>query len=107
MKWIVAHIKWIMMASGVATATVFYAALSPHAAMQSTFGEGITGPAADIVVRNWGVLVVATLSKLVFVGLVVTSGIEYMRYQAGIAVIADSLFALVFAAYLLAVRKGS
>ncbi|MFN0062037.1 MAG: hypothetical protein ACKVPX_05930 [Myxococcaceae bacterium] len=36
---------------------MFYAALSPQAALLSTFGEALEGPVAEIVVRNWGALV--------------------------------------------------
>ena len=33
------------------------AALAPEAALRSTFGESVSGPVADIVVRNWGSLI--------------------------------------------------
>jgi len=39
MTWIVANIKWIMIVSGVLTATMIYAAIAPEAALRSTFGE--------------------------------------------------------------------
>src|SRR5262245_48320775 len=84
--WIVARIKGIMLVSGALTCTMLYAAL------RSTLGEALSGPLAEIVVRNWGALIalvggmqiygafdppgrplilsVAGLSKLVFIGLV-------------------------------------
>jgi hypothetical protein len=43
-----------MIVSGVLTMTMVYAALAPEAALRSTFGESVSGPVADIVVRNWG-----------------------------------------------------
>jgi len=51
------NIKWIMIISGALTCTMAYAAISPQAALRSTFGEELSGPVADIVVRNWGVLI--------------------------------------------------
>jgi hypothetical protein len=39
MNWIVVGIKWIMVVSGILTATMIYAAIAPEAALQSTFGE--------------------------------------------------------------------
>jgi hypothetical protein len=57
MLWIIANIRWIMIASGVLTATMIYAAIAPEAALHSTFGETLDGPLAEIVVRNWGALI--------------------------------------------------
>ena len=90
------NIKWIMLFSGALTSTVFFAALAPNRALNMMFGEVLQGPLAEIIVRNWGVLVgtvglmliygafnaharklvlvVATASKLVFIGLVLTIG---------------------------------
>ena len=57
MNWIVVGMKWIMLVSGVLTCTMFYAAIAPQAALRSTFGDELEGPVAEIVVRNWGVLI--------------------------------------------------
>lgn len=57
MHWIVGGMKWIMLVSGVLTCTMRYAAISPRAAIRSTFGVSLDGPVADIAVRNWGVLI--------------------------------------------------
>jgi hypothetical protein len=125
-SWIVANIRWIMIVSGVLTMTMIYAALAPQAALQATFGEGVSGPVADIVVRNWGALIalvgamliygagnpavrpmalaVAAASKAIFALLVLSHGGRFLGYQAGIAVLVDLLWVIVFAAYLLAVR---
>ncbi len=89
-------IKWIMLVSGALTLTMVYAAIAPEAAMRTTFGEAPAGALAEIVVRNWGVLVglvgvmliyganrpqvrplvlmVAGVSKLAFIGLVLFYG---------------------------------
>jgi magnesium-transporting ATPase (P-type) len=119
---IVDKIKWIMLVAGALTCTMLYAAIAPQAALQSNFGEPLSGPIADIVVRNWGVLIaligamliygayhppvrmlvltVAGLSKLVFAALVLSHGARFLGYQAGIAVAVDLIWVAVFAAYL-------
>jgi hypothetical protein len=127
MHWIVSGMKWIMLISGVLTCTMFYAAISPRAALRSTFGDTLEGPVADIVVRNWGVLIglvgamllygafktlarpliltVAGASKVAFIGLVLALGRQFLTYQAGVAVVSDAIQVSLFAAYLVAVRR--
>ena len=127
MPWIVAHIKRIMIVSGVLTVTMIYAAIAPSAALNSSFGESLTGPLAEIVVRNWGVLIalmgamliygafnppvrthaliVAGSSKIVFISLVLSQGGRYLGKQVGISVAVDTVMVLLFAWYLLAARS--
>jgi hypothetical protein len=86
----------------------------------------VSGPVADVVVRNWGALIalvgamliygagkpavrplaltVAGASKAVFIALVLSHGGRFLGYQAGIAVFVDVLWVIVFASYFLAVR---
>jgi hypothetical protein len=127
MSWIVANIHRIMIVSGLLTMTMLYAALAPEAALHSTFGESVSGPVADIVVRNWGALIalvgamliygarnpaarplaltVAGASKAIFIVLVLSHGGRFLGYQAGIAVAVDLLWVAVFTWYFLAVRR--
>jgi len=127
MTWLAAGIKWIMLVSGVLTCTMFHAAISPQAALGSMFGEALDGAVAEIVVRSWGtliglvglmliygafrppvrslVLTVAGASKLVFIGLVLAHGRQYLGHQAGVAVVVDGVVVLLFAAHLLGARK--
>jgi hypothetical protein len=127
MSWIVANIRPIMILSGVLTLTMVYAVIAPEAALRSTFGESVTGPVANIVVRNWGALIaligamliyaagkpalrplaltIAGASKAVFIALVLSHGGRFLPYQAGIAVVVDLLWVVVFAAYLFAIRR--
>ncbi len=126
MNWISSSIKWIMLVSGALTCTMAYAALAPQEALRSTFGETLEGPVADIVVRNWGVLitligamliygafnaavrplvlVVAGLSKLAFIGLILAHGSRYLGQQAGIAIAVDVVMVALFACYLVSAR---
>ncbi len=126
MQWIIPNMRWIMVVAGTTTATMIYAAVAPEAALQSTFGETLTGPLANIVVRNWGalialvgamliygafdipsrrlVLVVAGVSKAFFVALLLSDGQRYLRGQAAVAVAVDLGMIVLFAWYLLAAR---
>jgi hypothetical protein len=127
MSWIVANIRWIMLASGALTCTMFYAAVAPQKALRGTFGETLQGPLAEIVVRNWGALIglvgamliygafdppgrpliltVAALSKLTFIALVLVYGRQYLGHQAGVAVVVDSVVVLLFVVYLIGVSR--
>jgi hypothetical protein len=127
MSWIAANIHRIMIVSGVLTLTMVYAAIAPEAALRSTFGESVTGPVADVVVRNWGaliglmgamliygarkptvrplVLAVAGASKAIFITLVLSQGGRFLSQQAGIAILVDVVWVVVFATYLLTVRR--
>lgn len=127
MAWMVANIRPIMIVSGVLTLTMVYAAIAPEAALRSTFGETLTGPVANVVVRNWGALIaligamliyaagkpevrplaltIAGASKAVFIALVLSHGRQFLGYQAGIAVVVDLVWIVVFAAYLLTSRR--
>ena len=126
MKVVVRNIKWLMLVSGALTCTMVYAAIAPDAALVSTFGEPLEGPVAAVVVPNWGALialvggmliygafhspsrplalVVAGLSKLVFIALVLAQGQRFMGYQAGQAVVIDSVMIVLFATYLISSR---
>ena len=128
MNWIVRHIKGIMLLSGVLTCTMLYAAIAPNAALRSTFGDTLEGPVAEIVVRNWGaliaivgamliygaydrnarplVLIVAGASKLVFIGLVLAHGRQFLGHQVGLAILIDSVMVAIFIGYLVGVRRS-
>lgn len=119
-------IKWIMLVSGVLTCTMVYAAIAPHAMLQSTFGETLEGPLGELIVRNWGaliflvggmliygafheevrglVLVVAGASKVVFVALVLATGGRYTSGQAGLSIAVDAFMVMLFTAYLVTRR---
>jgi len=128
MKWIIAKFKWIMLITGVLTASMFYYAIAPNAALRSAFGQGLEGPLAELIVRNWGVLVglvglmlvygafvpparrlvlsIAALSKAAFVTLLLTVGRDYIGQRIGIALWVDSFEAVLFTAYLLTTQHA-
>ena len=118
-----ANIKWIMLVSGAMTCTMVYAAIAPQAMLQRTFGEGVDGALAELVVRNWGVLIflvgamliygafnvavrplvltVAAASKVTFIALVLSNGDRYLRGQVGMSVVVDAVMVLLFVMYLI------
>ncbi len=113
--------------SGALTCTMLYAAIAPQAALHSTFGESLEGAVAEIVVRNWGALIalvgamliygafnpperplilaVASISKLIFISLVLLYGRQYLGHQAGVAVVVDLVMVALFVGYLVSVRR--
>lgn len=116
---------WVMLASGLLTMTMLYAAIDPVAATTLMLGEPVTGGAGEIIVRNWGLLVggvgllllvgavnrslrrlalmVAVVSKAAFVGLVLIQGGAHAS-TAAFALALDSVVVVLFAAYLVARR---
>ena len=127
MTLVIRSIKPFMLVSGALTATMLYAALFPAAALTSTFGESLNGPAMEMVVRNWAALIVivgamliygafdpasrkvalvaAAVSKTVFISLVLANGTRFLAYQAGVAVFVDAVMVVLFVTYLVATRR--
>lgn len=127
MKLIIANMKWIMLVSGILTCSMTLALLAPQAQQQFMFGESLSGPLAEIIVRNWGALialggalliygaynltvrpltlVAASISKLIFVILVLTYGTQFMGHQVKGAVIGDLLMVILFGMYLIGTRN--
>jgi hypothetical protein len=52
------------------------------------------------------ILIVAAVSKAVFIGLVLSLGGHYLQRQVGVAVTIDALMIVLFAWYLIATRGG-
>jgi hypothetical protein len=120
MNWIIAQIKWIMLVSGILTCTLIYATIAPQAALMWMFGSTLEGSLAEIIVRNWGALIglvgamqiygafksqsrsliltVASISKLLFVGLILTYGRQYLD-KAGNAIAIDLVLVILFIGY--------
>lgn len=121
-------IKWIMIVSGALTCTMVMASIAPETALNSTFGSTVKGPLAELIVRNWGALItligalliygafspihrrialiMASISKTVFIALVLTIGSQFLD-KAWMAIAFDSVFVLIFAIYLIFSRKDS
>lgn len=129
MRFFVDNFKWLMLVSGLLTCSMFAGLFSPSFSIQSNFGESMPGPPSEIIVRNWGALigligimlvygsfvepvrkfalVIAGLSKAIFISLVLIYGKQYLGFGAGTAVVADTIMIVLYAAYLLISRKPS
>jgi hypothetical protein len=122
---IIKNIKWVMLVSGVLTFTMFYGLFAPEAALESMFGVSFNGTLESIIVRSWSALVgligailiygalndksrvlsisVATVSKVIFVSLVMIYGQEFLG-KAGPAIAIDCVTIVLAALYFVALR---
>ena len=123
---LVANMKWVMLVAGALTCTMLYAVIAPEAALVATFGETLSGPLADVIVRNWAALIViggamlvygafhppsrppilmmTALGKAAFIALVLAQGGRYLSQQAVVAVVLDSVMVVLFVVYLVSTR---
>ncbi|WP_373187765.1 hypothetical protein [Halopseudomonas sp.] len=124
MKFITRNFKWVMLASGALTATMFYGLIAPQAALESMFGASFNGNLESIIVRSWSALVgiigivliygalvekhrifsatIGALSKAIFVSLVIVYGEAFLG-QAAPAIIMDIVVVVVTLIFLVAV----
>ena len=125
MDFIIKNIKWVMLVSGVLTFTMCYGLFAPQAALESMFGVSFSGTLETIVVRSWCALVglmgailiygalddksrvfaisVATVSKVIFVSLVMFYGQEFLG-KVGPAIAMDCITIALAVLFLVALR---
>ena len=66
MNWIIGNITWILQVSGALTCCVILLTFAPRFTMRFAFGEEVTGPIADLVIRSWGVMIFLGGSLLIY-----------------------------------------
>lgn len=120
------HIKWIMVMAGLLTCSMIFAVFSPQATLIRVFGEALTQPLAQVVVRSWGFLIflmgilliygayipvyrklaltVVSTSKIVFITLIVIFGEQYID-KSMLTIIFDSTLVFIFICYLIKVKN--
>ncbi|HZX16361.1 MAG TPA: hypothetical protein VFF22_05795 [Pseudomonas sp.] len=125
MSFVIGNFKWLMLVSGVLTASMFYGLFAPQAALESMFGASFTGQLASIVIRSWSALVglmgviliygalnekhrafcaaIAATSKAIFVTLVLVYGQAFLS-KAAAAIIMDIVVISATLIFLLALR---
>jgi hypothetical protein len=118
---IMTNIKWIMVIAGLLTCSMIFAVFAPDAALISMFGEALTQPLAQVVVRSWGflifligallmygaykpeyrnlALVFSSVSKIAFIALIVIFGTQYIEKSA-VTIVLDSVLVVIFLSYL-------
>ena len=127
MRFFISYFKWIMLVSGLLTCTMFLGLFSPDTSLHNNFGETLEGPLADVIVRNWSALiglmgimliygafdasvrkfslVIAGISKIIFILLVLTAEKSFLAFGVGTAVIADSIMVVLYIAYLILAKS--
>lgn len=125
MNFVLGNFKWLMLVSGVLTASMFYGLFAPQAALESMFGVSFTGQLESIVIRSWSALVglmgviliygalnekhrafcaaIAATSKAIFVTLVLVYGQAFLG-KAAAAIIMDLVVISATLIFLLALR---
>jgi len=115
-----------MVFAGLLTCSMIFAVFAPQASLISMFGESLTQPLAQVVVRSWGfliflmgtlliygaykpvhrslVLVITSISKLVFIVLIVIFGNQYIDKSA-VTIVLDSVLIIIFLTYLVKVKS--
>ena len=126
MNFIITNIKWIMIIAGLLTCSMIFAVFAPEAALISMFGEALTEPLAQVVVRSWGflifligtlliygaykpahrnlALVFTSISKIAFIALIVIFGGQYID-KSVVTIVLDSVLVIVFLTYLVKVKS--
>ena len=126
MNIIITKIKWIMVIAGLLTCSMISAVFAPQAALISMFGEAISDPLGEVVVRSWGFLiflmgvlliygafkpvyrnlslVIVGISKIAFISLIVIFGEQYIEKSA-VTIIFDSILIALFAFYLIKAKS--
>ena len=122
MTWVVENIQAILVACGLVTASMLQFTLMPRRAARSFFGETVDGPIADVAVRGWGLLIaltggmmlwaafhpetrtlaigVALISKVFYMGQLITKGGRFLKGMAGVSVLLDVIMAALLATWM-------
>ena len=122
MTWVVDNIQAILVVCGLVTASMLQFALMPSRAARSFFGETVDGPMADVAVRGWGLLIALTggmmlwaafhpetrtlaigvtlISKVFYMGQLITRGGRFLKGMAGVSVVLDLIMAALLATWM-------
>lgn len=115
-----------MIIAGTLTCSMIFAVFAPEAALISMFGEALIEPLAQVIVRSWGfliflmgtlliygaykpeyrniALVFTSISKIVFIALIVIFGTQYIETSA-LTIVLDSVLIIIFLTYLVKLKR--
>jgi hypothetical protein len=127
MTWIVAKIKWIMLLAGLVSCAAIWGAFEPRDAQDYMFDKALKGALADVIVRDWAVmltlvgamliygafqvqhripvLIIACVSKLTFMGLMLWYGKKYIEEHMTWAMVAEGAMVAVFITFMIGMRR--
>jgi low affinity Fe/Cu permease len=116
-----------MIIAGLLTCSMIFAVFAPEAALISMFGEALTEPLAQIVVRSWGflifligtlliygaytpeyrnlALVITSMSKIAFIAIIIIFGPQYID-KSILTIALDSALVAVFLTYLIKAKSA-
>lgn len=121
------HIKTGLLVFGALTLTMIGTVFAPQEVLMATFGAAFDDPLALMIVRSWGALIGliggmlvyaafhpdqrrplvigAMISKIMFLGLLITYGAAYLAAAMGV-IIADTAAIAFMAACVASARSG-
>jgi hypothetical protein len=122
MSWVVDNIQAILVVCGLLTMSMLQFAIMPGRAARSTFGEVVDGAMGDVAIRGWGLLIaltgamlvwaafhpetrtlaigVALISKVFYMGQLVSKGGRFLKGVAGVTVLLDLIMAALLGAWM-------
>ena len=128
MNWIIAKMKWLMLASGLLTSAMLWAAVMPQDATDFFFDRSLDGNLAEVLVRHWGAMVglmglmliygafdphrrtlviaATSVGKLSLLGLVIAFNSRFLTEKIGIVMGLDVAMVVLFTTALVGLRFG-
>lgn len=131
LNWVVAKIRWILLATGMSTCAMLYAAVRPDEAVDLMFDLTLESPLAQIFVQGWAAsawivgmlmlygayahharvlsMTVASTGKLVFLGLMLAYGRQYLDQWVSAVLAVEAVTVALFGTYAVGVfrwRRG-
>jgi hypothetical protein len=128
MNWIVAKIRWVMLAAGALSCSMLYAAVKPSEAVDLLFDRALESLLAEVVVPAWAallgllggmllygalvpqartlILTVASAGKLVLPVVMLVHGRRYLDEGVVVLIAFDLVMVALFVAFLIGVRRS-
>ena len=128
MNWVVAKIRWVMLVTGALTCAMLYMAVKPDDAVEFLFDRTLGSSLDELFVRGWASLgglvgaltiygafapqartvamLVSSVSKLTFLGLMIAYGQEYLGEKVSFVLGLDVVMVALFGTFGLGVFRA-
>lgn len=125
---LVDNIQWVLLVCGLMTCSLVQGIVAPKSVWRTWFGEAEPSAGATLLMRSWAslvtfsgllliyaaftpevrtaALIVVGAGKAMFVALILSDAKRFLKQQAVLAVVVDSLMVVIFATYLFATLVG-